>query len=90
MTVYAEPASQTYHGTPITKTFNVMVWFEMDRVRMDSRFYTVTMTGEQSANPAELAYTIDGNPATMQQVSELLTWAKQDGSVEKVAEEVAA
>jgi len=90
MTLYAAPVTQASQPLTLTKTFNVMVWFEMDRVRMSSRFYTLTITGKQSDKPEALSYEIDGKPATMQQVSELLTWAKDGGSVEKVAEEVAA
>lgn len=92
MTVYAETVSSPLHTAPtLTKTFNVMIWVEMDRVRMSQRFYTVTITGQQSAQPEALTYTVDGNPATMQDVAEVLAWARtSQGSVEKVAEEVAA
>ena len=91
MTVYAEPVTQPFQSTTLTKTFNVMVWIEIDRVRVSSAYYTVTMTGEQGAAPEALTYTVDGNPATMQDVAEILAWARtSQGSVEKVAEEVAA
>ena len=90
MTLYAEAVSRPLHTPRITKTFNVMVWVELDRVRTDQRFYTVSITGEQSAQPEALSYEVDGKPASMQDVANLFTWAKQDGSVEKIAEEVAA
>jgi len=67
-----------------------MVWTEMDRVRMGKHFYTVTITGERGAAPEALRYEIDGKPASMDDVGELLYWARYGGSVELVAEEVAA
>ena len=93
MTVYAEAntnAPQIAFTPRITKTFNVMVWVEMDRVRTERRFYTVRITGEQGGMPETFSYSVDGKPASMQDVADILSWAKQDGSVEKVAEEVAA
>jgi len=89
MTVYAEAVTQPSQpalSAPLTKTFSVLVWVEMDRVRIGSHHYTVTMTGQQSAQPADLTYTVNGNPATMQDVAEIIADAKcSQGSVEKVA-----
>lgn len=90
MTVYAEPVAQPFHSERVTRTFNVMVWVEMDRVRIERRFYTVTLTGQKGAAVGTLTYTIDGKPATMQDVAQLRTMARQEGSFELVAEEVAA
>jgi hypothetical protein len=92
MTVYAEANANAFQivDPVITKTFNVMVWVEMDRVRMSQQFYTVSITGQQSDMPSALSYEIDGKQADMADVADLLAWAKQGGSVEKVAEEVAA
>lgn len=93
MIVYANPIGQPLQLIPNTvliKTFNVMVWVEMDRVRMVSRYYTLSITGMQCDEPNALTYSIDSASATMQQVADLLAWAKRDGSVEKIAEEAAA
>jgi len=86
MTVYAEPVAQTYQPPLLTKTFDILVWIEMDRVRMGSRRYTVTMTGEQNAQPTDLAYEIDGQPTTMQAVAEIIADSKRSqGSIDKAA-----
>ena len=88
MTVYAEVNASAFQivAPVITKTFNVMVWVEMDRVRMSQQFYTVSITGEQSAQPEALSYEVDGKPASMQDVADILAWARtSQGSIEKVA-----
>ena len=90
MSLYTRSSNTVLPAPTITKIFNVMVWTEMDRVRMSQRFYTVSITGEQSAQPEALTYTIDGKPADMEAVGNIFSWAKDGGSVEKVAEEVAA
>ena len=91
MTVYAADNARSLQAPPaLTKTFNVMVWVEMDRVRVDQCFYKLSISGAQSGQPEALLYAIDGKPATMQQTADLLAWAKREGSVELVAEEVAA
>lgn len=74
----------------ITKVFSLMVWTEMDRVRTGQRFYTVTITGAQDGQPEGFQYEVDGKPATMEDAAHLLRWARNGGSVEQVAQEVAA
>lgn len=74
--------------TIITKTYNLGLWIELDRVRLALQHHTVTLTGPQGGLPTHA--TINGHPASLAEVHDLYRRAKNGGEVEVVNVEVAA
>lgn len=88
MTQYAaQPVEVAHMPALITKTYNIGVWAEMDRVRVQMQYHTVTLTGFQGGTP--ISATINGQDAPLAEVHDLYRRAKDGGEVEVVAEEAA-